>query len=128
MQNDQIEVDGNKNTKLSLRPFLFLLILFVCMAIILSTTSPNGGPVYILIFWLMLFLLLLSFVYATLFIIKRSLYKKISTRSHLYLSINFSLGLIMVLGLKSLGQLDLIDLILVASFEFISNFYILRRF
>jgi hypothetical protein len=84
--------------------------------------------VYILIFWLMLFLLLLSFVYATLFIIKRSLYKKISTRSHLYLSINFSLGLIMVLGLKSLGQLDLIDLILVASFEFISNFYILRRF
>jgi hypothetical protein len=127
MQNNVIEVNES-NRKPSKKPWLMVLISFVGLVIIASSTSPKGGPINILIFWLVIFLLLSSSIYGVLGLVKKAILKTLSAKARMYISINFTLSIILILGLRSLGQLDFTDLILIISFELISNFYILRRF
>jgi hypothetical protein len=50
-----------------------------------------------------------------------------STGTHVMLAALFALGLLIMLALRSIGQLDIVSLLLVVAFEAIACFYILKR-
>jgi hypothetical protein len=108
---------------------LTLLALFGVVFIITTRQPGLGGPVTILIFLALLFLggIGLFLVVAQLIF---SLFKvqRFSSLRLFYTSVLVSLGWVFVIGLQTLGQLQVVDIVLVIVFEVLLNFYLLRRF
>lgn len=101
----------------------------VLVIIVITKDPSSGGPSLILLFlatafvWILyLSWLLLRFVFS--FFLKRN----ISLVRHLYTSVALSAGLVFLIGLRTLGQLQLADVILMVVFQALLNFYLLRRF
>lgn len=98
---------------------------------LLVTSDPGeGGPRLVLAFLTVVFGLLLS-CFSLLIQMVGYLLRSGSQRSWyriLYSATVLSFGVVFLLGLQTLGQLRLIDVVLVALFEVVLNFYILRRF
>ena len=95
------------------------------------TTNPSvGGPKLIIFFLSVVFLFTLCLFSITIQLILQFIGKNNGHSWHrlLYSSIIFAFGIVFLLGLQSLNQLRLIDVILVFLFEVVVNFYVLRRF
>jgi hypothetical protein len=110
------------------------LLLFICstisiLVIILSKNPGEGGPVLILAFLLVLFIWLFSLISVVYRLVIRILsLKKPSAVRELYTGVSLSAGLVFLVGLQTLSQLQLADVVLVGVFELLLNFYLLRRF
>lgn len=97
---------------------------------ILTTRDPgSGGPVLIILFLLLLFIALCSGTILFIeYILKFLGAKSFSWVRLLYTSVALVSGLVFLVGLQTLRQLQLVDIILVLVFELVLNFYLLRRF
>lgn len=106
------------------------VVSLILLIFILMFSNPvNSGPVAIVAVLSVAFLFIYS---ATLFITavlpKRIGWNLIQTRaSRYYSSLAISVGCVYLLGLGSIGQLQLVDVVLVVVLEVVSIFYILRR-
>jgi uncharacterized membrane protein len=77
---------------------------------------------------LLTFLLALLSSITVLRLIEQKLSKKFSWLRVLYTGVALAAGIVFLIGLKTLRQLQAIDVALVLVFEFLLNFYLLRRF
>jgi len=116
---------------LAVVPIWGALISIAALLWLLVTSDPGqGGPRLVLAFLAAVFVLLLSCFFLLIQMVgyllrsgnQRSWYRI------LYSATVLSFGVVFLLGLQTLGQLRLIDVVLVAVFEVVLNFYILRRF
>lgn len=100
------------------------------LAIIVATNNPAiGGPKVILLFLVVLFALLVN-LFALLLqylalIIKLNDY---SSTQLIYCSVTLAFGVVTLVGLQTLGQLRIVDVLLVGMFVTVLQFYIIRRF
>jgi len=132
--NDSInQSEGVKQSKLRLAvlPIWGAILSSVALLWLLATTDPGeGGPQLVLVFLTAVFVLLLS-CFSLLIQILGRIFRSEGKRSWyriLYSATVLSFGVVFLLGLQTLNQLRLIDVVLVALFEAVLNFYILRRF
>ena len=103
---------------------------FSIFVLIAAFTSPiSGGPVVIFLCLLVLLLFIFSTVALIFKNVLRSVVKaKVSSLSVYYIAFSVALGAIFLIGLQTLQQLRLIDVILVLVLEVLINFYLTRRF
>ncbi len=130
--NDHIQEEGDSaslkpNKKL---PTVGLVLGVLALLVISSTKQPgSGGPAIVLFFLASLFLIFLSlFSLVIQSVLKLAGFPSFSSIRLFYTSISISLGCIFLVGLQTLQQLQLIDVILMVTFEMLLNFYLLRRF
>ncbi len=111
-------------------PTIAAVISLIGVVILTVTNNPgSGGPVVILLFLLLVFLGSLSIVVIVLQLLVRFIGKaEISLVRLLYTSVAAASGIVFLIGLQTLRQLQLVDVILVVFFEVLLNFYLLRRF
>lgn len=128
MQEDTVVTTEESPSKSKLALVFFLIISLLLLFIVLTQDPTRGGPVLILTFLGMLFIWLATSLWLILGLLARSIKKETSTVRRLYTSLALATGLIFLVGLQTLGQLQLADIILVAVFELLLNFYLLRRF
>jgi len=99
------------------------------LATVVLTKDPGeGGPLVVLLFLLLLFLLALLTSVLILRVVERKFSKRFSRIRVLYTGVALAAGVVFLIGLKTLGQLQAIDIALVFVFEFLLNFYLIRRF
>lgn len=95
---------------------------------ILLFTSPEDGPTTIVAALICLFVLSLSIINTAIIqfvrLVGRADLKQVQS---FYLSLLVSTGVVFIVGLQTLGQLEISDVILTAVFVLILGFYILRR-
>ena len=111
-------------------PAYGLLISTLVLLFVVTTKDPgSGGPVMILFFLFWVFLACLS-LWALLLQFVTNLLKlrNFSWARLLYTSVALAAGSVFLVGLQTLRQLQLIDLVLLGIFELVLNFYLLRRF
>ena len=125
---DSIELRKRTYASLCLRG---LMISGLLGTIMLTSTNPViGGPKVILVFLSIVFIFLFC-LYCLLIqiIIRIAGYgtRALDTRL-IYCSIILAIGSIFLIGLQTLGQLGLADIVLVSTFVAILMFYIIRRF
>ena len=114
-----------------LKPLLLVLISsLIALIFVVTTKDPgSGGPAMILFF---LFWVFLTFLSAWALILQGGVqllqFRQFSWVRLLYTSVSLAVGSVFLVGLQTLGQLQLIDVILVVIFELVLNFYLLRRF
>lgn len=107
----------------------FLLSLILLVAVMALSHPATGGPIVVLMFLLSVFLCFLTGVSGTLQFVLFLLRKPpLSQLRLLYTSVAIATGVVFLVGLQTLRQLQMIDIILVLIFEAILNFYLLRRF
>jgi hypothetical protein len=127
----QSEVAENRKLHLARLPLWSGFISLTGLIWLLLTSDPGvGGPRLVLVFLATVFILLLS-CFSILIQIVSHLIISGSRQSWyriLYSATVLSFGVVFLLGLQTLGQLRIIDVILVTLFELVLNFYILRRF
>lgn len=107
-----------------------LLIGVICLGgVVLSSQPGAGGPIIILVFLVLLFIILLSLANFVVQVMLKILKRKNFTPLRLfYTSVILALGGIFLVGLQTLQQLQAVDIVLVIAFEILLNFYLLRRF
>ncbi len=106
-----------------------ILIVIGALSLIVFTKDPGqGGPLVVLSFLLLVFLLVLLLSITMLRLLEKNLSKKFSWLRVLYTGVAIAAGVVFLIGLKTLRQLQAIDVALVVVFEFLLNFYLLRRF
>lgn len=100
------------------------------VAVITVAANPNeGGPIVVLLFLLAIFLFLFSFLFtAARLIVQIFSISKFSLYKLIYVALSLAIGTVFLIGLQTLQQLRLIDVVLVGVFELLLNFYIVRRF
>jgi hypothetical protein len=108
---------------------LLLLSLGATVAMLVFSDPFKGGPMTIIVFLAILFLCIFSLSMLILRYATKFLPGGVTpTRSsRYYSSISISTGAVFLLGLQTIGQLELIDILLVVCFELLINFYIFRR-
>lgn len=106
-------------------PFL----LFFTLTLFAALTNPTtGGPFILIAFLILVFLTSFSIFYTTLgYAKKRALFTSSRTAIY-YTSIIVASGVVFLVGLQSLRQLQYVDLILVSCFQVLTLFYVHRRF
>jgi hypothetical protein len=110
-------------------PAAFLAVIIASTMFIVLTKDPgSGGPLIILSFLLLIFLALLTSTVIAIRIIERKSAQKFSWLRILYTGVAIAAGGVFLIGLKTLRQLQAIDIALVVVFELLLNFYLLRRF
>ncbi len=128
---DQSDDTEQRKLRLAMPPIWGAILSSAGLLWLLVTTDPGeGGPRLVLLFLAAVFVLLLS-CFSLLIQIVGHLVRSGTKQSWyriLYSATVLSFGVVFLLGLQTLGQLRLIDVILVALFEVVLNFYILRRF
>ena len=97
------------------------------LLLVTTTKSPGeGGPVAIMLFLLGIFMCALTLIAVVLrFVGKRFAMSGVRV---LYTSVSLASGIVFLVGLQTLRQLQAVDLVLVLVFELLLNFYLLRRF
>lgn len=130
-------MDNDDNSKFASAPIssvkkpLLALVLNIFLLMLLTVLkNPNdGGPVVVMSFLLLLFGLYFTLSVIILLLIDQFTNKaRFSWQRILYTATAVSSGLIFLTGLKTLRQLQLVDVLLVVVFEVVLNFYLLRRF
>lgn len=103
--------------------------MFGILAIITTKDPGSGGPIIIMIFLLLSFIFSLSILGLLLQYLVRIFHAPpFSWGRLLYTSVALAAGVVFLIGLQTLHQLQLIDAILVFVFELVLTFYLLRRF
>lgn len=125
--SDQQSTKRHKSQMVLACSMIGFLSIFVLIA---SFTSPiSGGPVVIFLCLLVLLLFIFSTIALILKNVLRNVVKaKVSSSSVYYIAFSVALGAIFLIGLQTLQQLRLIDVILVLVLEVLINFYLTRRF
>jgi|GEM_PF-6239879 len=111
-------------------PSYALGISLLTLLFVITTKDPGGGgPIMILFFLFWVFLACLS-LWALILqgITHVFALQEFSWMRLLYTSVALAAGSVFLVGLQTLRQLQLIDLILLGVFELVLNFYLLRRF
>ena len=97
--------------------------------LLLSHNAASGGPVLILVFLFFLFVFVFSLAnIASNLVVKLVGLKKPSVLRELYTGVSIAAGFVFLVGLMTLNQLQLADVVLVIAFELLLNFYLFRRF
>lgn len=107
-----------------------MLLIAASLGVLITTKDPGqGGPLVVLLFLLLVFLLLLLGSVAVLTVVARKTKAgNLSWLRLLYTSVAIAAGAVFLVGLQTLRQLQVIDIVLVVVFEVLLNFYLLRRF
>lgn len=108
---------------------LLFLFFLVSLVLLVSLTSPTSGPVIIVSFISLVFLvsyqaMVLVFAYFEHIRIGSVIITKTGRR---YTCLAIAIGVTYVLGLSTVGQLQPIDILLVALLEAGVIFYVIRR-
>ncbi len=113
----------NKHTIISAVISAALIILVV------SKDPFESGPTIVLAFLCLLFILIFNLIYSLNRRARTSERFKLSPSriASYYSSILVATGAIFLVGLQTIGQLQVTDMILVVCFEVLANFYVLRR-
>lgn len=99
------------------------------ISLVVSSDPGHGGPIVILFFLLLTFIACLSLVAVLIQLLVGLFGKKLfSWVRILYTSVAISSGVLFLIGLQTLKQLQLVDIVLVVVFEVMLNFYLFRRF
>lgn len=107
---------------------LSLLVLVAILAAIFMFTSPtSGGPALVLGVQLLLFLLVSIVMYGFIWVLITIFGVKLSKTRSLVVIVSFSVGVLLLIGLQTLNQLNVIDVVLVVLLEVVLNFYVFRR-
>ncbi len=133
MESSDIEHEQSSGTRLSLSGLLLrlmpLLLTVVAIATLLVTSRPtNGGPVVVLSMLSLVFLLFVQVLSLGLGVVAPVFGVLLSSSRVFLLSVLLSVGGVFLVGLQTLNQLSVTDVILVVFLEVIANFYIARRF
>ena len=104
-------------------------IVVVLVFLLVSTDPFEAGPTTVLVFLSLVFILTFNIVYPMLgwARLAEGFNFAPSKTAAYYSGIIDSAGVIFLVGLKTLAQLQLADVLLVACFEILANFYVLRR-
>lgn len=100
----------------------------IIAAIILTTKPSSGGPVIVLLVLALLFVLLLNIAYHCIKFVGAAFRLKYTVYHSLLIAVCVVVGLILILGLQTLGQLGVVDVLLILFLEILLLFYITRRF
>lgn len=127
---EETNVTGSAHRTSGTLPLGFLLFTSILLIGILVSQDPSGGgPMLILVFLSVLFIWLLSVVWIFIHFLSTKVGgDKLSSVRRLYTSVAIATGLIFLVGLQTLRQLQVADIVLVLVFELLLNFYLLRRF
>lgn len=109
---------------------LFIIVGIVALLLLSVSTNPfEAGPIIVLAFLSLVFLVVFSLTRYSVGALSNSekLGLQFSSPAIYYSSILISTGAVFLIGTKTIGQLQLVDLLLVACFELLANFYVLRR-
>lgn len=132
-EDDSIQEEIKKIPLLSGRIkvlLIALVIALVAVTALVATQRPSqGGPVVILGFLLLIFTVLLCLIGLFIEILARWFGAlRFSRVKFFYVCLTWAVGGVLLIGLQTLKQLQLLDVALVIAFELVLNFYILRRF
>lgn len=130
MQNNQPAITEESSCYYFRVPVVVCIIsVLLLIGLVFFSQPGSGGPALVLAF---LFLCFTTFV--SLFAIILQLGIKAIKRPNIsalrvfYTSVVAGIGAVLLLGLKTLGQMQTVDVVLVTVFELLLNFYLLRRF
>ncbi len=130
MQDEKTEEKAEIRFRYLLKIPLWLLILStIFMLIIIIVANPNTGPIAVVLF---LLTTLVLFASVAAFALQASLSvlgsQNFTSVKLFYASVLLAVGLTFLIGLRTLNQLQLIDIVLVFTLEIIALFYLNRRF
>jgi len=136
---DQNRQNGEINTneqpdysfRFMLSPALIAVVagLIGLVTLITSQQPGRGGPTVVMVFLLCCFLLLSGVMAVVIQSGLRLLrHQNFPAVRLFYLSSLLAAGGVFLVGLQTLGQLGVIDVVLVLLFETIMSFYLIRRF
>lgn len=119
-----------QNKSIPLRPLIVAAVIFMtAIFIYMAFWQPGkGGPVIILGFLALMFLLFIAMAALFLSVISTVFKLHFSSLRVFYTAVIAAVGGIFLIGLQTLRQLQIVDIVLVVLFELILNFYLLRRF
>lgn len=127
--NDQ-DIDAPKGVRTGITPLIIIAAacLLAILWLVLTKSPGEGGPTVILLFLLLTFVLVLSSSMAVLRFLSAKTSLRFSWIRVLYTSVAIAAGIVFLVGLRTLRQLQVVDVVLVMTFELLLNFYLLRRF
>ena len=127
--NDQ-DIDAPKGVRTGITPLIIIVAacLLAILWLVLTKSPGEGGPTVILLFLLLTFVLILSSSMAVLRFLSAKTSLRFSWIRVLYTSVAIAAGIVFLVGLRTLRQLQVVDVVLVMTFELLLNFYLLRRF
>ena len=126
---EEVETDKKLPRPSNRIAFIGLIIGLSGVAAIGTLLTPGqGGPVVIMMALASLYLLFLSLAAVLITEISYRLGRPYHGAKVLYAAVLIATGAIFLVGLQTLGQLQLIDVVLVLLFEVLLNFYFFRRF
>jgi hypothetical protein len=118
---------NNREYKLFGGVGLASLLFILCL--MLTTDPSNGGPILIICFLAAFFVLaFMGLLLLGAYLNKRvNLPFKLNKSTRYYCAISLATGFVYLIGLQTVGQLQLLDVVLTMLLETIINFYIIRR-
>lgn len=123
-QQDEVQFDYHLRA-----PLATGLLSLILLAGVAAQYSPDSGPAAIIAFLAFIFILFTSIAAVVAQVTLRLLGQPNFTVTRLfYTAILLASGGVFLVGLQTLRQLQVIDIVLVAVFEIVLLFYILRRF
>ena len=120
-----VSFQGKFNTQTIISVAISAALIFL----LVSRDPFESGPTIVLVFLCLLFVLIFNLTYRLNKCVRTSERFKISPSrvASYYSSILVATGVIFLVGLQTIGQLQVTDILLVVCFETLANFYILRR-
>ncbi len=109
--------------------FVFVSSVVVLIFFLFSTSPVEGGPFVIIIFLSLVFFVIYSLILLCLNVLPEVQRQGIviTKQAKRYAGLAIASGVVYLLGLATVGQLQVVDAILVFLFELMIVFYILRR-
>ncbi|MBP9738202.1 hypothetical protein KBD20_00775 [Candidatus Saccharibacteria bacterium] len=133
MESSDIEHEYLSGSQISLRSLILrilpLLLTSSVIILLLVTSRPTeGGPIIVLGMLALVFLLFVQVLSLGLGVVAPMFGFSLSPSRVFLLSVILSVGGVFLVGLQTLNQLSVTDVILVILLEVMANFYIARRF
>lgn len=102
----------------------------VATLLLIGLTNPfSGGPMVVVFFLCSLFILVFTGTLKTLdhILTFKKVRYTLSSAGRYYSALVIAIGVVFLIGLSTIGQLQPTDALLVIVFEVLANFYIFRR-
>lgn len=122
---DQIKPSSSSNI---IRLLFFGITLFLLVLLIALENPTSGGPRVVISALVLIFALMFQVVWSAVYLITKLSDKGSKIRHPLLLSQLISLSCIFLVGLQSLNQLGITDVLLTVIMVCIVYFYVIRRF
>ena len=131
MEDEVVPQIKQEDTLPKIKVLMALDILAIAATVffLLANNPGEGGPTVVLIILGLQFLVIMLLSLTVLYIARTKFKLLMFSRLRmLYTSVAIAVGIVYLIGLQTLGQASLIDIILVLTFEALLNFYLIRRF